>query len=58
MTADRASRSSAPTVEVRGRWIRIRPNGVAGADMTAINRREAALSSRSSGMLLPTMVLR
>ena len=29
-TVVRASRSSAPTVEVRGRRIRIRPNGVAG----------------------------
>ena len=53
----RALRSLAPTVEVRGRRIRIRPTGVAGADSTAINRQEAALSSPSSGMLLPAMVL-
>ena len=57
MTVVRASRSSAPTVEVRGRRIRIRPSGVAEADWTAINQREADLSSRSSGMLLPAMVL-
>ena len=53
-----AWRGLALTIEVQGLRIRIRPNGMAGADLTAIYRREADLSSRSSGMLLPAMVLR